>query len=224
MLEDLLKAFPIGFGLAFMIGPVFFMLIQTSIIKGARAAIVFNLGVILADIIFILFAYYGSHQFLTEVKDNPNLYFVGGAILFVYGLGMFLKKGKVRINENDRLDIPEKKNYLGLLIKGFLLNFINVGVLAFWLVLVVSIGPTLDMDQSRIFQFFTAIIIAYFITDIGKILLAKQLRSKLTPVVIRKIKKGMGVALMIFGIVLLSKAFVPKEKMNIDTIMKHVQN
>jgi threonine/homoserine/homoserine lactone efflux protein len=223
MLEDLLKAFPIGFGLAFMIGPVFFMLIQTSIIKGARAAIVFDIGVILADIVFILFAYYGSHQFLTEVKDNPKLYFVGGAILFVYGLGIFLKKGKPESDQNKSFDIPEKKNYLGLFIKGFLLNFINVGVLAFWLILVLGIGPSLDMNEHRIFQFFTAIIISYFITDIGKILLAKQLKSKLTPVVIRKIKKGMGIALMLFGIALLSKAFVPKEKMNIDTIMKYVQ-
>lgn len=223
LLEDFLKAVPIGFGLAFMIGPVFFMLIQTSILKGARAAIVFDLGVIMADIVFILFAYYGSHQFLTEVKDNPNLYFLGGSILFIYGLGMFLKKGKTLIDENDALDIPEKKNYLGLLIKGFFLNFINVGVLAFWLLLVIGIGPSLDMNEPRIFQFFLMIIIAYFITDLGKILLAKQLRKKLTPSVIGKIKKGMGIALMVFGIVLFSKSFIPKEKMNIDTIMKQVQ-
>ena len=223
MFEDLLKAFPIGFGLAFMIGPVFFILIQTSILKGARAAIIFDLGVVLADIVFILFAYYGSHQFLTEVKDNPNLYFIGGGILFIYGLAMFLKKGKSNINEGVNLDLPERKNYLGLFLKGFFLNFINVGVLAFWLVLVVGIGPSLDMDETRIFQFFTTVIIAYFITDIGKILLAKQLKNKLTPIVISKIKKGMGITLMVFGIVLLSKGFVPKEKMNIDTIMNHIQ-
>ena len=92
MIEDIIKAFPIGFGLAFMIGPVFFMLIQTSILKGARAAIVFNLGVILADIVFILFAYYGSHQFLTKIKDDPKLFFIGGGILFLYGLILFLRK------------------------------------------------------------------------------------------------------------------------------------
>ena len=111
-----------------------------------------------------------------------------------------------------------------MFLKGFFLNFINVGVLAFWLVLVLGIGPAFDMDEQRIFQFFTAIVISYFVTDIGKILLAKQLKSKLTPLVIRKIKKGIGVTLMIFGIVLLSKAIIPKEKMNIDTILNHVQD
>ena len=46
-----------GFFLSFMNGPVFFMLIQTSILKGARAAIAFNLGVIL-----------GKEQYLSVFK------------------------------------------------------------------------------------------------------------------------------------------------------------
>lgn len=218
MLEDLLKAFPIGFGLAFMIGPVFFMLIQTSILKGIRAAIVFDLGVVLADVAFILFAYFGSRPFLIQIKDNPKLYFFGGAIFFIYGLGIILKKNKNIPSENSSFNIPSKKNYLGLFVKGFLLNFINVGVLAFWLLLVIGIGPSLDMNESRIFQFFAIIIIAYFITDLGKIILAKQLKNKLTPEVIQKIKKGMGLVLMLFGIILFLKAYIPQENMNIDLI------
>jgi len=221
MIEDFLKAIPIGFGLAFMIGPVFFMLIQTSILKGARAAIVFDLGVVLADVVFILFAYYGSHQFLMQVKDDPNLYFVGGGILFIYGLGMFLKKQK-QVPQKKKYDLLEKNNYLGLLAKGFFLNFINVGVLAFWLLLVIGIGPSLEMDESRIFRFFCAIIIAYFITDLGKIILAKQLKNKMTSQVIHKIKRGMGIALMVFGLALISKGFLPPEQMNINSVFEKV--
>jgi hypothetical protein len=48
------------------------------------------------------------------------------------------------------------------------------------------------------------------VTDLGKIVLAKQLRKKLTLKVIIKIKRGMGIALMIFGLVLVSKGFIPK--------------
>jgi threonine/homoserine/homoserine lactone efflux protein len=223
MIEDLLKAIPIGFGLAFMIGPVFFMLIQTSILKGARAAIVFDLGVILADIAFVLLAYYGSHQFLTKIKDDPKLFFLGGTILFIYGLGIFLKKDKREIGVNQEFDLPEKNNYIGLFLKGFFLNFINVGVLAFWLFLVLGIGPSLEMNENRIFQFFAAIIIAYFVTDLGKIVLAKQLRKKLTPQVIVKIKRGMGIALMIFGLVLVSKGFFSKKEMNINTLIEKIE-
>lgn len=223
MIEDFLKAIPIGFGLAFMIGPVFFMLIQTSILNGARAAIVFDIGVLLADIVFILFAYYGSHQFLTKIKDDPNLFFIGGGILFVYGLGMFLQKQAKEVNQKQ-FDLPEKNNYLGLILKGFFLNFINIGVLTFWLLLIVGIGPSLDMNESRIFWFFTTVLITYFVTDLGKIVLAKQLRKKLTPQVILKIKRGMGIALMVFGLVLVSKGFFPQKFLSSKVTIQFLHN
>ena len=44
------NAILIGIGLSFIIGPVFFMLIQTSILKGVKAAVAFNMGVILGDV------------------------------------------------------------------------------------------------------------------------------------------------------------------------------
>lgn len=212
-MQDILNAIPFGIALAFMIGPVFFVLLETSAIKGFRAAVVFDLGVILADIIFVLFAYYGSRTMLEKIKDDPRLFILGGGILFIYGLFTYYKRRKSIITDED-LVVVEKNNYLELFIKGFFLNFINIGVLAFWLGMVVVISPNLEMNDARIFNYFATIIIAYFLTDIIKILLAKQLKSKLTPNVIRKIKKGMGIALMIFGLVIAAKGFLPKETIN----------
>jgi len=209
-MQDILNAIPLGIALAFMIGPVFFVLLETSVIKGFRAAVVFDLGVILADIVFVGFAYYGSRGLLEKIKDDPRLFVLGGGILFVYGLFTFYKiKKEVALNEE--LVEVEKKNYLSLFFKGFFLNFINIGVLAFWLGMVVVVSPNLEMNDTRIFNYFTTIIVAYFATDLLKILLAKQLKNKLTPKVIRKIKRGMGIALMIFGLVLASKGLLPKE-------------
>jgi len=219
-MSDILNAIPIGIGLAFMIGPVFFVLLETSAIKGFRAATVFDLGVVLADIVFVYFAYYGSRTLLEKIKDDPRLFVIGGLILFIYGLITILKRKKP-IDTEGELVVTQKNNYLGLFIKGFFLNFINVGVLAFWLGLVVIVGPNLDMDESRIFNYFTAIILAYFVTDLLKIVLAKQLKSKLTPIVIYKIKLGMGIALMVFGLVLGSKGFISEETMHkIDTAIE----
>jgi len=212
-MQDILNAIPFGIALAFMIGPVFFVLLETSAIKGFRAAVVFDLGVILADIIFVLFAYYGSRTMLEKIKDDPRLFILGGGILFIYGLFTYYKRRKSIITDED-LVVVEKNNYLELFIKGFFLNFINIGVLAFWLGMVVVISPNLEMNDARIFNYFATIIIAYFLTDIIKILLAKQLKSKLTPNVIRKIKKGMGIALMIFGLVIATKGFLPKGTMH----------
>jgi len=220
-MTDVLNAIPIGVVLSFMIGPVFFVLLETSATKGFRAALVFDLGVIVADIVFVYFAYYGSRTMLEKIKDDPRLFILGGGILFVYGLVTYYKRRKPIITDDD-LVVVEKRNYLGLFLKGFLLNFINVGVLAFWLGMVVVVGPNLEMNDQRIFTYFTAIILAYFLTDLIKILLAKQLKSKLTPEVIRKIKRGMGVILMIFGLVLASKGFWPQSAMDrIDNALEH---
>ncbi|MDO9038618.1 MAG: LysE family transporter, partial [Lutibacter sp.] len=105
---ELKEAILIGFFLSFMIGPVFFMLIQTSIIKGARAALSFDLGVVLGDIIFILIAYYGSKSLLEEIKDDPRLFWIGGFILLVYGLVTYLDKSQKRIIQDETLVLPEK--------------------------------------------------------------------------------------------------------------------
>ena len=207
-----------------MIGPVFFMLIQTSILKGARAAIMFNVGVILGDIAFIVIAYLGSRHLLEKIKDDPRLFFIGGLILVIYGMiTYFDKSNKKEAEVKPLIEIPISNNYLKLLFKGFFLNFINIGVLAFWLGLILVIGPTLDMNPNHIFWYFTTIILSYFITDLGKIFLAKKLKSKLTPLVVYKIKKTMGIMLLIFGVGLLLKGFIPKEKLNLDNLIEQVE-
>jgi threonine/homoserine/homoserine lactone efflux protein len=211
---DFKNAFLIGFFMAFMIGPVFFMLIQTSILKGARAAIVFDLGVLLGDLSFILIAYYGSRSLLEKIKDDPRLFFLGGLVLIIYGLITYLEKEnkKEALEAAKSIQVPIKNNYLKLFFKGFFLNCINVGVLAFWLGTILVIGPTLDMNQNAIFWYFGTILLAYFVTDLGKIFLAKQLKNKMTPPVIFRVKKIMGIILIICGVFLMLKGFIPNER------------
>lgn len=217
---DIKNAIILGFFLSFMIGPVFFMLIQTSIVRGVRAAITFNLGVILGDIIFIIIAYFGSRHLLERIKDDPRLFFIGGLILIVYGTITYLdKSGKKEMEES--FNLSSNNNYFKLVLKGFFLNFINVGVLAFWLGLIVVIGPTLDMNPTHIFYYFGIIIVSYFITDLGKIVLAKQLKNSMTSKVVYRIKRIMGILLIIFGVGLMLKGFLPKEN-KINTLLEQV--
>ncbi len=213
---DFKNALLIGFFMAFMIGPVFFMLIQTSILKGARAAIAFDLGVILGDISFILIAYYGSRALLEKIKDDPRLFFIGGLVLIIYGLITYLNKQnkKEALASAKTIEVPIKSYYVKLFIKGYFLNFINVGVLAGWLGIVVVVGPTLDMNPTSIFWYFATVVLGYAITDLGKILLAKQLKNKMTPLVIYRVKKITGILLIVFGVILMLKGFIPNEKID----------
>lgn len=220
MIEDIQAAIPLGFLLAFMIGPVFFVLLETSATKGFRAGLFFDLGVILADIIFLTIAYFSSFQLLKNLSNQPGLYVFGGVILFIYGLTTFFNREFVK----GRTDIkPRKGGYLSLFIKGFLLNFINIGVLVFWLGVIIIVGPSLDNKPNRIIIFFSTMLAAYLVTDIFKILLAKQLRRKLTTERIRWVKKALGIVLVICGLVLIFKGFLPKDKLNIEQGIEYIR-
>jgi len=205
-----------------MIGPVFFVLLETSVVKGFRAAISFDLGVVLADIIFIFLAYFSSYQLLENLSNQPGLYIFGGTLLSLYGVIVFSKKTKGELL-NTNPHAPLKSNYLQLFVKGFLLNFINVGVLVFWLGIIIVVGPNLDANPSRFLLFFGTLIISYFLTDVVKILLAKRLKAYLTPLIILNIKKALGVLLLICGITLITKGFLPKDKLNPTQIIEDIR-
>lgn len=221
MINDILSGIPWGIFLSFMIGPVFFILIETSIIKGFRAALVFDLGVVLGDIFFIAIAYLGSYRLIQSLKDKPALFIFGGILMLVYGVFSFIqlrKEEKINIEIIDKEII--KKNYVSLFIKGFFLNIINIGVLGFWLAIIISVGPKLEMQTSRMLTFFVSVISSYVFVDCIKILLAKQLKNKMTPTNILKIKKGISIVLMIFGIVLIIQGWFPKEKQMVKNALE----
>lgn len=223
MINDILAGIPWGILLSFMIGPVFFILLETSIIKGFRAALVFDLGVILGDLFFIGIAYLGSYRLIKSLKDDPALFIFGGVLMLTYGIISFIKlKKEVKVN-TDIIDKEIiKKDYTSLFIKGFLLNIINIGVLGFWLAIIISVGPKLEMQTSRMVTFFISVIGSYLFIDCIKILLAKQLKTKLNPTNILKIKKGISVVMMVFGTILILQGWFPNEKEKLKHVLERI--
>ncbi|WP_299776529.1 LysE family transporter [uncultured Formosa sp.] len=212
MLEDILRAIPFGILLSFTIGPVFFVLLETSATKGFKSALIFDLGVIIADMFFIVVAFYSTSRILDRIKDDPNFFVFGGVLLVVYGLISFVKAQKsFRTILREYHSIEVQKNYGKLFMKGFLLNFINVGVLLGWLSFIV-IGNSMTDNEFGVHIFLATILTVYFIVDLFKMLAAKSLRNKLTPRIIFKTKKIVSLVILGFGVLLLVQGFFPKEK------------
>ena len=219
-MNDILSALPFSVLLIFATGPLFFLILETSISKGIKPAFLIDLGAVFADAVFVLVAFLGTKSLLADIKDNPNLYILGGVLLMVYAIisAITTIRKKEEIIENEPIE-PKGFRLFSYFIKGFFLNIINVGTFLFWLGLLVSIAPTLELETSRIIVFFSTVMLGYLILGFIKIVLAKQLSKTLTPNVIYKIRLSVCVLLVVFGIYFIYQGvYVPEPDVLLPSI------
>ncbi|MBN2867776.1 MAG: LysE family transporter, partial [Flavobacteriaceae bacterium] len=169
MFDDILTAIPFGIILSFTIGPVFFVLLETAATKGFKSALIFDAGVILADILFIVVAFFSTDKLLGKIEKDPNFLIFGGVLLVIYGFISFIKTSKSFreiVREYHKVEI--KKGYGKLFLKGFLLNFINIGVLIGWVAFIV-IANSITTSNNGVIVFISTMLITYFLADLVKI-------------------------------------------------------
>lgn len=199
-----------GFILAFMVGPVFFTLIETSINKGFKAGVVFDSGAMFADVVFILIAYFSTEKLLDRVKDDPALLIFGGAVLIAYGVISYIKNKKAIykiIRAHHKVEV--KSNFGSLFLKGFFLNFINFGVLAGWIGIII-IANTRTSGEYGVIYFLVTVMLSFIATDLIKITLAKALKNKMTPRFSYKTKQWVSILVAGFGVFLLLQGVFPE--------------
>ena len=193
----------VGFFTAFIMGPVFWVLLETSITKGFKAAVAFDLGVMLADVCFIGVCYLGSFQLLEEDQNKQGLFVLGGTILLLYGLFSWINRNK---KSKDQPEIQEsKENYFGLAAKGFAINILNVGVFIFWGGVTIVSSPASGKSFTSFILFFSIVLLSYFITDLLKISVANRFKSILTGKGIVIVNSVVSLILIVSGLVLILK-------------------
>ena len=204
---EILPAIPLGMLLSFSFGPLFFILLETSISKGIKQAFFIDVGVVISDVTFFSVAYFGASKIITE-ENQPALFVLGGVLLASYGLVSYFKtfqkrkkhqKGKVRIIETPR--------FISLASKGFLLNIINVAILFFWTGVLFVIGPKFEMNPTKIWIFFITTVSTYIVVNLIKYYFANKLKSKLTDRTLYKIKQTLNVFIFICGSYLVFEGF-----------------
>jgi len=200
---NILTPITVGFFTAFIMGPVFWVLLETSITKGFKAAVAFDLGVMFADVCFIGVCYLGSFQLLEDEQNKQGLFVLGGTILLLYGLFSWINRAK---KNKENLDIQEsKENYFGLAAKGFAINILNVGVFIFWGGVTIVSSPASGKSFTSFVLFFSIVLLSYFITDLLKISVANRFKSLLTGKGIVIVNSIVSLILVISGVVLILK-------------------
>jgi len=200
---SILTPITVGFFTAFIMGPVFWVLLETSITKRFKAAVAFDLGVMFADVCFIGICYLGSFQLLEDDQNKQGLFVLGGTILLLYGLFSWINRNK---KSKDQPEIQEsKENYFGLAAKGFAINILNVGVFIFWGGITIVSSPASGKSFTSFVLFFSIVLLSYFITDLLKISVANRFKSLLTGKGIVIVNSIVSLILIVSGVVLILK-------------------
>jgi threonine/homoserine/homoserine lactone efflux protein len=196
-----------GLILSAAIGPVFFMLVQTSIQRGFKLAMIMEFGIIMSDSFCILCAYFGLASFFQN-PDYKNLIFtIGSIILVIFGIAMFLSHKKVNFQMDEELKKGDKTK---LFWKGFLFNISNPSVVFFWMAFVGLSLPRFSNSNSESFSYFIGTLITVFSIDILKAWSANKIKKYMTQKAMVNFNKIAGLGIGIFGIFVFLKEIIFK--------------
>ncbi len=234
MFDIVTTALILGFVLSFSLGPVFFELINTSLRKGFRAAMLMEIGVLLSDIIYLFLALFSASKALEYLNKYSWINYVFGGVFILFGIFSIIKNLKppkvafhlseedVNNDQNEELlenletlNLSEniKVNYIGNLMKGMALNSLNPSVLVFWIVVCTSSIKKLHLDNQGIFIFFSATLGMMFFVDVLKIYFASKLQKYINPKVLQTIGISIGLIMLSVGLYILIVGFeIPQEE------------
>ena len=217
-MQFFLQAIGIGFLLSVMVGPVFFVLLETSITKGIRAALALDIGVFISDILYILFALSFVDQ-ISSINSGENKLifgFIGGSIFIIYGIFYFFKKSKMADltleAENTSKEVAAApKDYLLLGLKGFILNIANPAVIFYWLS-ILSLAAQSVPDNTKnpntwILLFLSILLGTYFSIDVLKVFTAKRLRTLVNQNLLNALNILIGLIFFLTGVFQIIKNF-----------------
>lgn len=216
-MEYVFQAIGIGFLLSIMIGPVFFVLLELSITKGFKSAMIFDAGVLLSDLFYIVISLFFAYQLkgLGDVKNNLILSVLGGALFIAYGVyNLFFKQVTMGTGALDEelLDSEEKANKSSknkdnsmLVLKGFMLNLLNPGVVIYWLAIIAKgfdlVAPY--ESDAHIVIFITIILITFFGIDCLKAYVANKIKPLVTVKLLRGLNSLIGFVFLGTGVFLI---------------------
>lgn len=200
MLEALWKGLTLGLLLSIAVGPVIFSIIKQSINNGKKGGLAFIIGVSLSDITLAVVSNFFTELFAEFIERKTEIGIIGSTFLISVGI-YFLFFKKVKVNEEGKQIIKtRKRDYLKLLIAGYFMNILNPAIIIFWLTTSTAfISHTLN-ERIIIFGIALSLVLA---GDITKVILAGNLRKRLTLKNIQLINRINGVILIGFGVALI---------------------
>lgn len=201
MIAALLKGLALGLMLSISVGPVIFSIIKQSINNGHKGGFAFITGVSASDITLVLAANLFTSLFDDLLEYKTYIGIGGSALLIALGIYVtFFKKIQVSEEGVHILKEMRKRDYLKIFLSGYFMNTLNPAVISFWLL--TSTSLLVETLNYRLVVFITCLILVASL-DITKVMLAGNIRQKLTPHNIHIVNRISGLILIGFGVALI---------------------
>ena len=197
-----------------MLGPAFFILIETSIKKGFKSAIFLDIGILISDAIYLLAAFFVAEKINLWLTTNSFVKYIAGSIFIILGVVSIYKNViQLRLQTTEIKDVkeveadPSKKIIypFQLIIKGLGLNAINPGVLIFWIAASTYATNELKLGDFQLLSFFGITLLTMFVVDVFKIYFSSRLKKKLDNKVLSIIGVLIGGLMVFFGLAICLK-------------------
>ena len=202
MLEPILKGLLSGLAYGLLIGPLFFMNIRTTLRDGIKQGMTLVAGAFTSDLLLVLASWWGAGRLAAVTNEGLFQSWFGlicGLLLFGFGLSA-VWPGKRNFSDQMNENQPVAKRHHAYL-QGFSINMSNPSNWIFWIgVATAARAEAPDGSETHMRFFMAATLIALFITDLAKVLLAHQIGQRLKPGVPEKIVRFAGLILMIVSI------------------------
>jgi len=200
MVDALLKGITLGLLLAISVGPIVFTVIKQSLNNGTKGGLAFIAGISVSDILLVIFANLFTNLFDLLSAHKKTLAIIASIFLIIVGVYyLFFKKVKVNAEGGQEL-VFKTKDYLKIFTTGFIMNIFNPGIIIFWLT---TSTTFLDENLNRRLIIFGSALFLALLADVAKVLLANNIRKRLTPKNIHRINQVNGVILIGFGVVII---------------------
>ncbi len=191
---EIITGLLLGLSTLLFMGAVFFYLIKTTIVSGKNAGAAVATGIILGDIIYVILLLQGFSEILKNESLIKWFALIGGILLLTIGISYLLKKKHISEDKN----VATVSLWIHFT-KGFVLNFINPFVAAVWIAFL-AINESQFVDQSAVVSSLTITLLIIYITDLLKVFFAEKLRRFLTPSILKKAYRFMGIIMVLFGL------------------------
>ncbi len=192
-----IEGYAIGLGMIIFVGPVFFLLLNSSFQSGTAAGAAVALGIIVSDIVCVGLCYYGLSSFINLEDNQFWVGVIGSIIVFILGVNYLIKKAKIttEVSINTR-------GLQTFFIKGFSVNFFNPFVFVVWIG-IFNYGQQQYPETQSLSVFLTAVLLGILTTDLLKVFLSGKVKRFISVQRLTTFFRITGIILILFSIRLL---------------------